>query len=198
MDYRGEVTNIDTFDLHFPVLRADLPIYLAAVFPKMLGIAGEISEGILLTWCTPEYARIAAGHVATGAVSGGRAADSVEVATLLSVSSAGAGDGGMRRVAATYAGRFPRYRRLMAEAGFADEVEMVRRAWREGNVDEAESLVPDGLIDRMSLPSDPEARKDRLAEYREAGITLPIIAPRVSGPNAFASAQEIIRANAPG
>ena len=198
VNYRGEVTNIDTFDLHFPVLRADLPIYLAAVFPKMLEIAGEISEGILLTWCTPEYARIAAGHVAAGAVRGGGAADSVEVATLLSVSSAGAGDGGMRRVAATYAGRFPRYRRLMAEAGFADEVEMVRRAWREGNVDEAENLVPDGLIDRMSLPSDPEARKDRLAEYREAGITLPIIAPRVSGPNAFASAQEIIRANAPG
>ena len=198
VDYRGEVTNIDTFDLHFPVLRADLPIYLAAVFPKMLEIAGEISEGILLTWCTPEYARIAAGHVAAGAVSGGRAADSAEVATLLSVSAAGAGDGGMRRVAATYAGRFPRYRRLMAEAGFADEVEMVRRAWREGNMGEAESLVPDGLIDRMSLPSDPEARKDRLAEYREAGITLPIIAPRVSGPNAFASAQEIIRANAPG
>ncbi len=198
VNYRGEVTNIDTFDLHFPVLRADLPIYLAAVFPKMLEIAGEISEGILLTWCTPEYARIAAGHVAAGAVRGGGAADSVEVATLLSVSAAGAGDGGMRRVAATYAGRFPRYRRLMAEAGFADEVEMVRRAWREGNVDEAESLVPDGLIDRMSLPSDPEARKDRLAEYREAGTTLPIIAPRVSGPNAFASAQEIIRANAPG
>ena len=198
VNYCGEVTNIDTFDLHFPVLRADLPIYLAAVFPKMLEIAGEISEGILLTWCTPEYARIAAGHVAAGAVRGGGAADSVEVATLLSVSSAGAGDGGMRRVAATYAGRFPRYRRLMAEAGFADEVEMVRRAWREGNVDEAENLVPDGLIDRMSLPSDPEARKDRLAEYREAGIALPIIAPRVSGPNAFASAQEIIRANAPG
>ena len=197
VNYRGEVTNIDTFDLHFPVLRADLPIYLAAVFPKMLEIAGEISEGILLTWCTPEYARIAAGHVAAGAVRGGGAADSVEVATLLSVSSAGAGDGGMRRVAATYAGRFPRYRRLMAEAGFADEVEMVRHAWREGNVEEAENLVPDGLIDRMSLPSDPEARTDRLAEYREAGITLPIIAPRVSGPNAFASAQEIIRANAP-
>ena len=103
----------------------------------------------------------------------------------------------MRRVAATYAGRFPRYRRLMAEAGFADEVELVRRAWREGNVADAERLVPQGLIDRMSLPGDPVARKERLAEYREAGITLPIIAPRVAGENAAASAQEIIRANAP-
>lgn len=195
--YEGEVTNIQSFDLHFPVFRVELPIYLAAVFPKMLEIAGEISQGVLLTWCTPEHARTATHLVATGAERAGADPSSVEVATLLSVSANGAGDGGMRRVAATYAGRFPRYRRLMAEAGFAEEVEQVRRAWREGNVAEAERLVTNGLIDRMSLPSDPVARKERLAEYREAGITLPIIAPRVSGINAAASAQEIIRANAP-
>ena len=197
VNYRGEVTNIDTFDLHFPVLRPELPIYLAAVFPRMLEIAGEISQGILLTWCTPEHARTAARHVESGANRAGADPGTVELATLLSVAAPGDGDGGMRRVAATYAGRFPRYRRLMAEAGFADEVESVRRAWREGNVDQAEQLVPDGLIDRMSLPADPVARQERLAEFREAGITLPIIAPRVSGPNAAASAQEIIRANAP-
>ena len=196
-DYRGEVTNIQSFDLHFHVLRPEMPIYLAAVFPKMLEIAGEISQGALLTWSTPEHARSAARHVAAGATRAGVDPASVEIGTLLSVSAADAGDGGMRRVAATYAGRFPRYRRLMAEAGFADEVEMVRRAWREGNVNEAERLVPRGLIDRMSLPSDAEARRERLAEYREAGITLPIIAPRISGPEAFWSAQEIIRANAP-
>ena len=86
---------------------------------------------------------------------------------------------------------------LMAEAGFADEVEMVRRAWRQGDVAQAERLVPAGLIDRMSLPGDPGARRDRLAEYRDAGITLPIVAPRVSGASASASAREIIRANAP-
>ncbi len=198
VNYQGEVTNIETFDLHFPVLRPEMPIYLAAVFPKMLGIAGEISQGVLLTWCTPEYARTASEYVADGGANAGVDPGSVEMATLLSVAAPGAGDGGMRRVAATYAGRFPRYRRLMSEAGFADEVEMVRRAWREGDAARAEGLVPDGLIDRMSLPADPESRRDRLAEYREAGITLPIIAPRVSGPNAAASAQDIIRANAPG
>ena len=115
----------------------------------------------------------------------------------MSVSAPGADDGGMRRVAATYAGRFPRYRRLMAEAGFADEVEEVRRAWRSGDIALAERLVPEGLIDRMALPTDPEARRERLAEYREAGLTLPIIAPRVSGPNAGATAKQIIRDNAP-
>ena len=197
VNYRGEVINIDTFELHFPVLRTELPIYLAAVFPRMLEIAGEISQGILLTWCTPEHARTAAHHVAIGAGRAGVEPSSVELATLLSVAPPGAGDGGMRRVAAAYAGRFPRYRRLMAEAGFADEVELVRRAWREGNLPRAERLVPQGLIDRMSLPSDAGERRERLAEYREAGITLPIIAPRVAGEEAGKSAMEIIRANAP-
>ena len=197
VNYRGEVINIDTFDLHFPVLRPELPIYLAAVFPRMLEIAGEISQGILLTWCTPEHARTAAHHVAIGAGHAGVEPSSVELATLLSAASPGAGDGGMRRVAAAYAGRFPRYRRLMSEAGFADEVELVRRAWREGNLPRAERLVPQGLIDRMLLPSDAGERRERLAEYREAGITLPIIAPRVAGEAAGASAMEIIRANAP-
>ena len=196
-NYRGEAINIDTFDFHFPVLRPEMPIYLAAVFPRMLEIAGEISQGILLTWCTPEHARTAAQHVAIGAERAGVSPDQVEVAMLVGVAAPGADHGGMRRVAAAYAGRFPRYRRLMAEAGFADEVEMVRRAWRQGNVAEAEALVPVGLINRMSLPADPGARKERLAEYREAGITLPIIAPRVAGRNAGETARLIIRANAP-
>ena len=113
------------------------------------------------------------------------------------MSAPGADDGGMRRVAATYAGRFPRYRRLMAEAGFADEVEEVRRAWRSGDTALAERLVPEGLIDRMSLPTDAGARRERLVEYQEAGLTLPIIAPRVSGPDAGATAKRIIRDNAP-
>ena len=196
-DYQGEAINIATFDLHFPTLRPEMPIYLAAVFPKMLEIAGAISQGVLLTWCTPEHARTASRHIAAGAARAGAVAGSVEVATLVSVSAPGADDGGMRRVAATYAGRFPRYRRLMAEAGFADEVEEVRRAWRSGDTALAERLVPEGLIDRMSLPTDVGARRERLAEYREAGLTLPIIAPRVSGPDAGATAKRIIRDNAP-
>ena len=196
-NYRGEAINIDTFDFHFPVLRPEMPIYLAAVFPRMLEIAGEISQGILLTWCTPEHARTAAQHVASGAERAGVSPDRVELATLVGAAAPGADNDGMRRVAAAYAGRFPRYRRLMAEAGFADEVELARRAWRQGNVAEAEALVPAGLINRMSLPSDPGARQERLAEYREAGITLPVIAPRVAGPNAGETARAIIRANAP-
>ena len=197
-DYVGEAIDIRSFDLHFPTFRPRLPIYLAAVFPKMLEIAGEISEGVLLTWCTPEHARTAARHMSVGAARSGRSPADLELATLLSMSAPGDDGAGMRRTAAAYAGRFPRYRRLMAEAGYSDEVQLVREAWRQGNIAEAERLVPEGLIRNMSLPADAGARRERLAEFRDAGITLPIIAPRLGGNDAFATAQLIIRANAPG
>ena len=58
-------------------------MYVAAVFPKMLEVCGEIAQGALLTWCTLEHAQTAAHHVALGAKRAGRDPAEVEVATLL-------------------------------------------------------------------------------------------------------------------
>ena len=52
VSYKGEVLNIERFDLWFEPLKKEVPIYVAAVFPKMLQICGEISQGAILTWCT--------------------------------------------------------------------------------------------------------------------------------------------------
>ncbi|MCH7713823.1 MAG: LLM class flavin-dependent oxidoreductase [Chloroflexi bacterium] len=85
----------------------------------------------------------------------------------------------------------------MAESGFADEVDAVRRAWQSGNEEEARRLVPTGLIDKIGVVGTPEQCRAKLEEYRDAGITLPIVSPRVSGPGAKESAMEVIRACAP-
>ena len=37
--------------------RADLPIYVAGLSPKMLRLAGEIADGVMLWLCNPEYIR---------------------------------------------------------------------------------------------------------------------------------------------
>ena len=73
----------------------------------------------------------------------------------------------------------------------------VRRAWQSGNEEEARRLVPTGLIDKIGVVGTPEQCRAKLEEYREAGISLPIVSPRVSGPGAKESAMEIIRACAP-
>ena len=203
VSYRGEVINIESFDLWFEPFRREIPIYVAAVFPKMLETTGEMAEGALLTWCSLDHARTAASHVAAGAERAGKDPSQVEVASLISCGVAESPADAeqvmdsFRPVIAGYAARFPRYRRLMAQAGFEEELETVRREWQAGRRQEAMALVPAGLIERLGVVGTPEQCRARLEEYREAGISLPIVSPRVSGAGAKERAMEVIRACAP-
>ncbi|MCH8297914.1 MAG: LLM class flavin-dependent oxidoreductase [Chloroflexi bacterium] len=200
VNYHGEIYNIDRFDLWFEPLRREIPIYVAAVFPKMLEVCGEISQGAILTWCTLEHAETAARHVGIGARKAGRAPGDVEVASLLPCAVSDDREAArdlMRQPIASYAGRFPRYRKLMIDAGFPEEIENVRVAWQEGRVQEALDLVPGGLIDKIGLVGTADECRQKLAGYRKAGITLPIVSPRLMGEGAKEQALEIIRTCAP-
>ena len=195
--YRGDVFNIDRFDLWFEPVRRRMPIYFAAVRPRMLEISGEISDGVILTWCTLDHARIAADHIAQGAIRAGRDPESVDVSTLIACAVSEDRDVAreeLKRYVASYVWRFPRYRRLVEEAGFADEVRAVALAWKEGRTEDALNLAPAGLVDTVALAGSPEECRERLQKYREAGIKLPIVSPRASGPDAKQRAMEVIRA----
>src|SRR5262249_57293106 len=62
--HRGHVVTIERFDLWFAPRRREIPVYVAALFPKMLAIAGQIADGVLLTWPTLEAPRRAADRAA--------------------------------------------------------------------------------------------------------------------------------------
>lgn len=200
VNYHGEIYNIERFDLWFEPLSREIPIFVAAVFPKMLEICGEISQGAILTWCTLDHAELAARHVSTGARNAGREPDDVEVASLLPCAVSENRDDArnlMRQPIASYAGRFPRYRKLMVDAGFPEEIEDVRVAWQDGRTQEALDLVPAGLIDKIGLVGTADECRQKLADYRKAGITLPIVSPRFMGDGAKEKALEVIRTCAP-
>ncbi len=199
--YRGGVYNIERFDLWFEPVRRQMPIYFAAVRPRMLEISGEISDGIILTWCTLDHAKAAVHSIGEGARRAGRNSDAVDVTTLIAAAVSENRDiarDELRRYVATYIQRFPRYRRLVAEAGFAEEVQAMTQAWEEGRVEDALTLAPAGLVDTVALAGSPEECRERLQKYRDAGIKLPIVSPRASGPHAKERAMAVIRACAPG
>ena len=200
VNYRGDVYNIERFDLWFGPVRRRMPIYYAAVRPRMLEISGELSDGVILTWCTLDHAALASKHVAIGAERAGRDPADVDVTTLIACAVSDDRDiarDELRRYVATYIQRFPRYRRLVAEAGFPGEVEAMTQAWREGRQEEALAMAPAGLVDTVALAGSPEECRERLRMYRDAGIRMPIVSPRASGPNAKERAMAVIRACAP-
>jgi alkanesulfonate monooxygenase SsuD/methylene tetrahydromethanopterin reductase-like flavin-dependent oxidoreductase (luciferase family) len=197
VSHRGEVVTIERFELWFPPLRPEIPLYVAALFPRLLEIAGGLADGVLLTWPTPLTIARAVEHVAIGARQAGRSAGAVDVASLIPCSIADtmvAARDAMRPAVALYAGFFPRYNRLLAEAGFSDAVRAIKDVYDRDGREAAAKVVPDELIDAVALAGTPDDCRERLAAYRRAGLALPIVSPRVAGPDAKARAQATIRA----
>jgi alkanesulfonate monooxygenase SsuD/methylene tetrahydromethanopterin reductase-like flavin-dependent oxidoreductase (luciferase family) len=200
VSHRGEVLTIERFDLWFAPHRPEVPIYVAALFPRLLEMAGELADGVLLTWPTSSAVARAVEHVAIGARRAGRPAGAVDVASLIPCAVAdtiAAARAALRPAVGLYAGFFPRYNRLLAEAGFDDAVRAIKAAFDHGGRGAAAEVVPDALIDAVALAGTPDTCRERLAAYRRAGLALPIVSPRVSGPRARQTAMETIRACAP-
>jgi probable F420-dependent oxidoreductase len=199
VSYHGKVVRIERFDLWFTPARREIPIYLSALFPPLLQVAGELAQGVLLTWSTLDAGRRAAQNVAIGARRAGRHPEDVDVASLLPcfvASSAEEARDRMRPAVALYAGFFPRYNRLLAASGFPEAARAIKTAWDQGDRAGATRLVPDELIDAVAIAATPAQCRERVERYRESGIKLPIISPRV-GAEGKRAAIEAICACAP-
>jgi alkanesulfonate monooxygenase SsuD/methylene tetrahydromethanopterin reductase-like flavin-dependent oxidoreductase (luciferase family) len=158
--HRGRAVTIERFDLWFPPVRRGLPIYVAALFPPMLELAGEIADGALLTWPTLGAPGGAAAHVAVGARRAGRRPEDIDLASLLPCAVSADRREAMERMRASVAfsvGFFAQYNRLVAESGFAEAAEAIRAAWTAGERERAAALVPDALIEAVALAGPGEA-----------------------------------------
>ncbi len=187
-------------NLWFSPIRREIPIYLAALFPKMLQVCGEIAQGVILTWSTLDAGRRAAENVAVGVHRAGRRPEEVDIASLLPcyvTSDRRQAFDAMRSSVAFYGGFFPRYNRLMAESGFPEAAQAIQAAWKQGGHDAAAKMVPDALIEAISVTGTPEECRERVEAYRRSGITLPIISPRPGGPNPKQMVIEALKACAP-
>jgi probable F420-dependent oxidoreductase len=200
VSYHGDTVTIEHFDFWFPPSRREIPIYLAAVFPKMMEVCGEIAQGVILTRSTLDTGRQVAEHVTTGARRAGRDPQSIDITSLLPCcvdTDRQAAFDTMRPGLAFYGGFFPRYNRLIAESGFPDAARAIRDAWERGDRQGTVHAVPDELIAATGVVGVPEECRERVEAYRQSGIALPIISPFSRGPNGKQRVITAIRACAP-
>jgi probable F420-dependent oxidoreductase len=198
--FRGETIRIKNFDLWYTPRHRDVPVYLSAVFQKGIELCGEIADGTILTRSTLHTAALVRAHLAEGARKAGRDPSRIEVTTLLPASVGDTREAALamlRPGIAFYCGFFPRYNRMMAEHGFATEAASIAEAWARGDLEAAESAVSDAMIDATSVSGTPERCRERIEEYRQSGIDVPIISPFARGADAKARFEAAIRACAP-
>src|SRR3954470_21842739 len=83
VQFRGETVKIENFDLWFAPPRPPPPVYISAVFPKMIALCGEIADGVMLTRSTLDIAAGVREQLTEGARRAGRDANGIVVSSLL-------------------------------------------------------------------------------------------------------------------
>jgi len=149
------------------------PIWLAALGDRMVELAGEIADGVLLNWCTPERVGRAAAIVTESAARADREPPviGVYVRGCLGAEEPLALEA-LRAMTGQYAA-MPHYRRQMESFGFADEANAAGDAFLRGSLGD----VPESLVRALCLLGDSEGAKRRLGDFHAAGAALPVVYP---------------------
>ena len=158
-------------------LRADIPIYLAAMAPKNVALAAEIADGWLPLFVHPERFADAFGESLADAREGFEIAATV---TVLVGDDVQALRDGLKPYFALYIGGMGAkgknfYNSLISRYGWEAEAERIQELYLGGKQREAIAAVPDELIDTLSLIGPKERIRDRLEAWRETPVTTLIV-----------------------
>jgi F420-dependent oxidoreductase-like protein len=151
-------------------LRADIPIYIAALGPKNVELAFEIADGWIPIFFSPEHARDA---FAFDARNGFDISPSAHVVVTDDVE---AGRDFVRPILGLYIGGMGArgknfYNALVRRYGYEAEAEKIQQLYLDGKQREAIAAVPDALVDDVALVGPRERIADRLDAWRESGAT---------------------------
>jgi alkanesulfonate monooxygenase SsuD/methylene tetrahydromethanopterin reductase-like flavin-dependent oxidoreductase (luciferase family) len=145
----------------------EVPIYLAALGPKMLQAAGEVASGVIFFLVGPRaLPRLLA--------SAGTQVDSVARIPVL------CGEGPEVRASARHGivpyALVPYYARSLSGQGFGEEVAAIKAAWEAGDRAGAAGQVSDAMVDELWLVGSLAHIAERLEAFRRAGLRTPVLA----------------------
>src|SRR6266536_3269120 len=158
-------------------LRADIPIYLAAIGPKNVALAAEIADGWLPMLVVPERFDEAFGPSLAGARDGFEIAAGVSVLVGDDVESL---RDAIKPHIALYVGGMGAkgknfYNSLSSRYGWEAEAGQIQELYLGGRQREAIAAVPDELVDGVALVGPKERIRDRLDAWRETPVTTLIV-----------------------
>jgi len=160
-------------------VRDSLPIYLAAIGPKNLELCGEIADGWLAIFFSPEDAPTLMQPLRDGRAKAGKAMEGFDVVPTVPVvpgKDVEACADLVRPYAALYVGGMGSreknfYNQLMVRLGFDEQAIEIQERYMGKDYAGAAGAVPLEFLDRTSLLGPPERIGERLHAYADAGVT---------------------------
>jgi 5,10-methylenetetrahydromethanopterin reductase len=184
--FHGEFHHVEGIELDVVHGRREprnVALMIGATGMKMMELAGEIADGVVLNYCVPvEYNDPALEHLRIGAHRAGRTLDDLDRPQLVVCSvhhdKAAALDGA-RALLTQYLAQQPH---IAKASGVSDDVvNQIQNilGWpaTKEQIKEAMRFVPDELVQRITATGTPEEVKAKVEEYVAHGCTCPILYP---------------------
>jgi alkanesulfonate monooxygenase SsuD/methylene tetrahydromethanopterin reductase-like flavin-dependent oxidoreductase (luciferase family) len=158
--------------------RPSLPIYIAALSPAMLRLAGEIADGVVLWLCNPSYIRdVVVPEVRRGRERAGLTLDGFDIVAAVPAACTDdreAAYAAMRRDLLTYFG-LPFYRAMIERSGFGADIAAYDGA--NGDLEAMQAAISDAFLEELTAVGDSSTVVAGIERYRSAGAGSPCIGP---------------------
>jgi F420-dependent oxidoreductase-like protein len=162
-----------------------IPIYLAVLGPKNVALAGEIADGWLPVFFSPEHTATLRVPLEEGAARAGRSLDDFRICPSVNVmigDDLGAARDAMRPMLSLYVGGMGSreqnfYNRLVSTYGFEAAAKEVQDLYLAGRKSEAAMALPGELIDAVSIVGPPDHARERIRAFKDAGVDTLIVSP---------------------
>jgi alkanesulfonate monooxygenase SsuD/methylene tetrahydromethanopterin reductase-like flavin-dependent oxidoreductase (luciferase family) len=192
----GEFFNTNFAFMGFPP-RPELPIYIAALSPNMLQLAGEIGDGAMLWLCSPDYIRdVVIPEVTKGREKAGKDLDGFDIVAAVPSALTDDREGvleTMRGDLVTYTS-LPFYRAMLERSGFEDEIAAFDEGMAAGDVDKAKAGISERMLTALAGIGSADEVRAGIERYREAGTVSPCVGaiPRTDFEATLEAAAELL------
>jgi len=169
--FKGTTLSVDGFRLGRPPAHP-VPIYIAALRPGMLQVAGEVGDGVILNWLSAADVPRVVALVRETAVRAGRDPNAVEITARLLVNvdpPGGEADVGVRRHVTAYL-NVPVYRAYQDWLGRGPALSPMWDAWERGDRKAAVAAVPEAVMGDLILRGSMADIRAHVRRYLDAGI----------------------------
>ncbi len=183
LEMHGEIFTVSGAKLNFRA-SSRVPIFVGAQGPKMLSLAAEIGDGVLINASHPNDVKNAIGFVREGVAKAGKQLGNIEIAAYTSFSIAKEQEKAAKAVVPVVAyivAGCPES--ILQKHGISKEIaDKVRQAIIRGEWKEAFSQISSEMIEAFSICGTPEIVIEKIGRLVKAGTTQ-IVAGSPIGPN---------------
>jgi F420-dependent oxidoreductase-like protein len=158
--------------------RPGFPIYLAALSPAMLRLAGEIGDGVILWLCNPDYIReVVVPEVTKGRERAGKPLDGFDIVAAVPTAVTGEPAAARAKLRSDLIPYFslPFYRAMLERSGFAEDIEGFDAGMSAGDTDAATASISDAFLETLTAIGDQATACATVRRYLDAGATSPCI-----------------------